>query len=560
MVFGFFEKSDDLTRKQASDCLMVTSVTKRPRAIVVIFGHLGASVDQMSRYAQLYHDLKCSTICATAPILSLASNDTTTLGEVAITACRETARLIRMAEMSEMGFGMVPVVVHVLGNGGALVLEEMEHRILEVVSKAEVLEMMTTPTNSTHRRKSMMKSSSARALMVKSGSARCLVKNTLIKSTSDPCSRGKSSTRSLLTATSLSDDEDDPAQWPLRHTEDSLKLAFDPEKLESLLGTRPDTKPNAMDMDCVCSSHTFECSSHAPPVFHTPPQRQVSQGSQARQADTVPLHISVIPQFPLASSNSLHRRLQRRRRRRLTSPNVRRIDMERSGLDFSTTPRYNTEDRAYHRDMKLFASRLARGSLVFDSGPYFPSIENELSALDLLLSGQNPATRFLAQSAIVGSYGWNGMTRWNFLSGLQEADKDADLGRADLFWRSMKDMCLAKRHAYIFSQADTICHRDQVKSLIDHHTTKGIKTIEMELASSCHLQHRKRRCDKYSEFVEQVLNSLDGRMSIAQESMSEWFDSDEEDGTESGHEIFEQPKEKSLRTYSIVQTGCENKT
>jgi hypothetical protein len=208
--------------------------------------------------------------------------------------------------------------------------------------------------------------------------------------------------------------------------------------------------------------------------------------------------------------------------------------------------------------MKLFASRLALGSLVFDSGPYFPSVENELAALDVLLSGQNPATKLLAQSAIVGSHGWNGITRWSW--GLQDPSKDTDLTRADQFSRSMKDMFLTKRHAFIFSQADKICDCEQVKSLIDHHKKNGIKVIEMELVASCHLQHRKRRCDKYSEFVEQVLNSLEGRMSIAQESMSEWFDSDEEDGTESGHEIVEQQKEKSSRRYSIVQTGYEGKT
>jgi hypothetical protein len=562
MVFGLFEKGDDQTQQQASDCLMVTSVTKRPRAIVVIFGHLGASVDQMSMYAQLYHDYKCSTICATAPVLSLASNDTTTLGEVAITACRETARLIRMAEMSEMGFGRVPVVVHVLGNGGALVLEELEQRILEVVSKAELLDMMATQATTTKApRRNMMKSISARALMVKSGSARCLVKTPLVKSTSAPPAKVKGSMRSLLTATSLSDDEDDPAQWPVGNSEGSLKLAFVPENLDALIGTSSNAmvcaKPVAMDMVCVCSPHPLECSSRDPPVFRTPPHRQ-AHGSPVRHSSATPMHISVLPQFPMTSSNPLHRRLQRRRRRKLTSPNVKRIDMERTGLVFSATPRYNSEDRAYHLDMKLFASRLALGSLVFDSGPYFPSVENELAALDVLLSGQNPATKLLAQSAIVGSHGWNGITRWSW--GLQDPSKDTDLTRADQFSRSMKDMFLTKRHAFIFSQADKICDCEQVKSLIDHHKKNGIKVIEMELVASCHLQHRKRRCDKYSEFVEQVLNSLEGRMSIAQESMSEWFDSDEEDSTESGHEIVEQQKEKSSRRYSIVQTGYEGKT
>lgn len=556
MVFGLFEKSEDLTQQQASDSLVVTSVTKRPRAIVVIFGHLGANVDQISKYAQLYHDYKCSTICATAPILSLTSNDTTMLGEVAITACRETARLIRMAEMSEMGFGRVPVVVHVLGNGGALVLEELEHRLLEVVSKEQLEEMLKAPSSrkSTPRR-SMAKSSSTRALMGHSGSSRNLMKPPLVKSTSAPVGKSKGSTRSLLTATSLSEDDEDPARSPLRPKERSLVTTLDSNETGESLEMELCTKPPVMDIPCVCSPVKLE---YAPNVQRTPPPRQLSQRSLSRQQLlSSPIHISALPQFPLVSSNPLHRRLQRRRRRKLTSPNVKRIDMERSGLVFSTTPRYNPEARAYHRDMELFASRLVLGSLVFDSAPYFPSVDNELAALETLLDGHNPAMKFLAQSAVIGSRKLYGLTQFNYFQGLQPS-QEPDLDREHQFWQTMKDMRLSRRHAFIFSKADNICDRNQIKSLIKEHQKNGINTIEVELVTSLHLQHRKRRCDKYSEFVERVLNSLDGRMSIAQESLSECFDSDDEDGTESGHEILEQPKVTTTRKYNIVETGRDD--
>jgi Eukaryotic protein of unknown function (DUF829) len=557
MVFGLFEKSHDLTQQQASDSLVVTSVTKRPRAIVVIFGHLGANVDQISKYAQLYHDYKCSTICATAPILSLASNDTTMLGEVAITACRETARLIRMAEMSEMGFGRVPVVVHVLGNGGALVLEELEHRLLEVVSKGQLEEMMKAPNSrpSTPRRR-MGKSSSTRALMVQSGSSRNLMKPPLVKSTSAPAVKSKGSTRSLLTATSLSEDEEDPARSPRRPNDRSLVVTtLDSNETGESLELELCAKHPIMDIPCGCSPVRLE---YAPNVLRTPVPRQLSQRSLSRQQLlSSPIHISALPQFPLVSSNPLHRRLQRRRRRKLTSPNVKRIDMERSGLVFSTTPRYNPEARAYHRDMELFASRLVLGCLVFDSAPYFPSIDNELAALETLLDGQNPAMKFVAQSAIIGSRGLYGLTQFNYFKGLHPS-QEPDLDREGQFWQTMKNIRLSRRHAFIFSKADRICDRNQIKSLIKEHQNNGINTIEVELLTSLHLQHRKRRCDKYSEFVERVLNSLDGRMSVAQESLSECFDSDE-DGTESGHEILEQPKATATRKYNIVETGCDDK-
>ena len=585
MVFGLFGKSDDLTGQQASDNLMVTSITKRPRAIVVIFGHMGANADQMSKYAQLYHDNKCSTICATAPILSLASNDTTMLGEVAITACRETARLIRMSDMSEMGFGRVPVVVHVLGNGGAMVLEELEQRINEIVPKSELKEMMRRTSTPSTPRRNMMKSSSTRSLM-KPGSTRQLMKPPLVKSISAPAIKG--SMRSILTATSLSDDEEDrdPAQSPVGLEEQSGGRNLNPDNIQELFETKL-----SVGIPCAVSPTRLKGLSAAPAGVVTTPKRQpssqcgsphqlmlsqipgsplpqcisptASEGGSPRQLMVTQIPSSPLRQGinPMASANPLQRRLQRRRRRKLSSPNVKRIDMERSGLAFSAAPRYNSEDRAYHRDMELFASRLVLGSLVFDSAPYFPTIDNEMAAVDALLKGHNPAMKLLAQSAIVGSYGWHGLTRFNYLGGYLPTEENDNLvqGRAGQFLKNMKDIHLSRRHAYIFSQADKICERDQVKNFIKEHKKNGIETIEIELVASRHLQHRKRRCDKYSEFIERVLNSLEGRMTVAQESISEWFDSDDEDGTESGHEIVQQQKEKSNGEYSFVETGQDDK-
>lgn len=125
-------------RHQASDSVSVTVITRRPRAIVVLLGWMGAEVGQLEEYVRMYHDLKCSTIVATAPVLSIAVQKTSTLEQVALTACREAARLVRMAEMSEMGCGTVPLLLHAFGNGGALVLEQMDRLIREWVSEQDL--------------------------------------------------------------------------------------------------------------------------------------------------------------------------------------------------------------------------------------------------------------------------------------------------------------------------------------------------------------------------------------------------------------------------------------
>jgi len=132
MVFGLFAKKD----VPASDCIAVTLRTRRPRAIVVILGWMGSSEKELQEYASLYQNLLCSTVCVTAPTMSLAMHDATTLGEIAVAALREASRLVRMGEWSEMGRGHVPIIIQVLSHGGAQLLEEIERRIREVVSPA----------------------------------------------------------------------------------------------------------------------------------------------------------------------------------------------------------------------------------------------------------------------------------------------------------------------------------------------------------------------------------------------------------------------------------------
>lgn len=160
MVFGLLQRKNAVSFRegpqstQASQHITVTSVQRRPNAIAVILGYMGAETESMHGYAKLYHSRDISTVECTAPILAYAVNDVGAIGEYAIVAIREVARLVRMAELSEMGYGRVPVIVHVLGNGGAHMLEEMERRIREILDPNDLQEMQAcdrvpffTPTN-----------------------------------------------------------------------------------------------------------------------------------------------------------------------------------------------------------------------------------------------------------------------------------------------------------------------------------------------------------------------------------------------------------------------------
>jgi Eukaryotic protein of unknown function (DUF829) len=543
MAFNTFAGNDFNGESQASDCLVVTSVAKRPRAIVVILGYIASSADELSKYAQLYQDYKCSTICASAPLMSIISNDTATIGEVAITVCREAARLIRMAEFSEMGFGRIPVLIHVLGNGGALVLEELEQRLHEVIPKKDIIEMIKVTESKAipKGRAAMQKATSSRAIIERSRSDRNLMRPPLVKAVSAPILL-KGSTQSLLTAT-LSDDDEDSDMSPI--TRLKVKKQDSVIRSDSVSIRKLDPCADTPIVACLCSPNHSERFTSIDDSIPIPCSNL--QASSPRQLSEPSIKYGILSQYPSISKNSLHLRLQRRRRRKLISPCVRRIDIERSGLIFSAVPRYNPEDRAYNRDLELFASRLVLGSIVFDSGPYRSTLENELNALNSLMTSSIFPLKFMAQSALIGSQSWNGLNFFpSFVVG-----QNLMLSRADQFWKNMEDIQLTRRHAFIFSMADKVCNYKDIHDLMDEHRKNGIQVFDIMLVASGHLQHRQRRFDKYSEFVERVLDSLDGRKTIAQESISEWFDSDE-DGTEAGHEIIQETPE-TLHSYSIVE-------
>jgi len=109
-------KATTLHRQKRSD-VAVTSITRRPRAIVVILG------EKLDHYTDLYHSLQCSTVSVET------IQPQHVVSELAVSVSRETARLVRMAQLSEMGMGNVPVMIHVMGSSGGSLVEELEKQV-----------------------------------------------------------------------------------------------------------------------------------------------------------------------------------------------------------------------------------------------------------------------------------------------------------------------------------------------------------------------------------------------------------------------------------------------
>lgn len=107
-------KATALHRQVGSD-VAVTSITRRPRAIVIVLG------EKLDHNTELYHSLNCSTIS-----VETTRQPQHVVGEWAATVTRETARLVRIAELSEMGMGSVPVMIHVIGKSARSFLEKLE--------------------------------------------------------------------------------------------------------------------------------------------------------------------------------------------------------------------------------------------------------------------------------------------------------------------------------------------------------------------------------------------------------------------------------------------------
>lgn len=103
-----------------------------PQAIVILFGWLGSRSKHVQEYAKLYQDRKCSTIHGAADVLDVILNQKENLSEFGLEAVQEASKQLKSLEDKT-----VPVIIHVFGTSGALVLEQLTLLIHEAKRVAD---------------------------------------------------------------------------------------------------------------------------------------------------------------------------------------------------------------------------------------------------------------------------------------------------------------------------------------------------------------------------------------------------------------------------------------
>lgn len=463
-MIGLFARRDP----SASEYIVVTSIARRPVAIVVLLGWMGASEKDLQEYASIYHGLQCSTVCATAPTMSLAFHDSTTLGELAITAIRETSRLVRMGEWSEMACGHVPILLHVLSHGGAQLLEEMERRIREVVSST-AFDFMSDEHSSCSSGGRPMTMSTSTVILTKS---QTLVTSGVSTANEEPhvVSKGKCTHLTL-------------AGQPVISSASKLTLS-----------TRSLTSSSVSSLEEPTDDY----------LIHP------GRGPL--------LKLSLIQQPLSILAQSQRARLRRRKRR---PPVVKRFDKERNTTR-KEEPIYNSDEQAYPRDIQLFASRLAVGAIVFDSAPFFPSLQQELLAAEVCL-GSDAIMKVAVQSAITSQQSLHRLLQFSSIGNFTSTTNEIiEASRQEQFWRNMQDLSLTKRHGYVYGDADKVCDPWRIKELIFLQRGRGISVSECRIRGSRHLEHKRRRQDLYSEFLVEILDSV-CHTKLGQEIDDEWW-------------------------------------
>lgn len=239
---------------KASD-VAVTSIARCPRAIIVVLGWMGATLDEVSNYTALYQALQCSTISTTAPIMAAALNDGATLGDWAVAVGREAARLVRMAQMSEMGAGQVPILIHIMGSGGMRLVDELERCLRQIVSKdvAILQRSVPCPTPSAVSPMHKLSSTSTRSLFTNATEPLSDEDDDESSDACEPNSSGDSSTQSSPTEDNLF------RKQPTISTSNLSESRLRRRVRQSPLVNRVDMARNGLNLNHSCNPDDRAC-------------------------------------------------------------------------------------------------------------------------------------------------------------------------------------------------------------------------------------------------------------------------------------------------------------
>eukprot|EP00977_Amphora_coffeiformis_P016134 scaffold4910_cov169-Amphora_coffeaeformis.AAC.16 len=102
--------------------------TTTPKAIVVLFGWWGASTKHVAKYARLYESNNCQTVQVILDKYALMLSDVDAMEDCAQRTISTIAKVLRGYEDDPNdGKKPIPVIFHAFSNGGAYVLERIEH-------------------------------------------------------------------------------------------------------------------------------------------------------------------------------------------------------------------------------------------------------------------------------------------------------------------------------------------------------------------------------------------------------------------------------------------------
>eukprot|EP00980_Cylindrotheca_fusiformis_P020177 scaffold7250_cov131-Cylindrotheca_fusiformis.AAC.6 len=134
--FNFFH-SRRITGKEESQAtsFITREVEGKPRAVVLVLGFAGSKPRHVAKYANIYNLNKCTTVAGTASNSDILVYNKAGLDALAMDAVQNVAKALRSIQ-TDNDKEKVPVVMHIMSNGGAFVMTRLG-LLLEAAAKKE---------------------------------------------------------------------------------------------------------------------------------------------------------------------------------------------------------------------------------------------------------------------------------------------------------------------------------------------------------------------------------------------------------------------------------------
>lgn len=105
---------------KTSNNIEVVVPSPQPKAVVVLFGWLGAQIRHVNKYSQLYHARDCATVTGCAESFDILTANKSALDAFALDAAKKIISILKDKNQD------LPVLAHVFSNGGTMPLSRLE--------------------------------------------------------------------------------------------------------------------------------------------------------------------------------------------------------------------------------------------------------------------------------------------------------------------------------------------------------------------------------------------------------------------------------------------------